>query len=106
MEYYWLCFRNIVRYRTILEWYGVWESFDLSGDFLFVMDNGWSGLKGNMGENWWIIREVRILVGKSVGLDYFENDYHLEWDLNWGMVKWVDFVGEIWGVGMEWEEIT
>ncbi len=39
-----------------------------------MMDNGWSGLWGGTR---WIIREVRILDRQSVGLDYFENDYHL-----------------------------
>lgn len=51
------------------------------------------------------MREVRILVGKSVCLDCFENDYHLEWDLDWEMVKWVDFVRKFEGLGWSGKEI-
>ena len=46
------------------------------------------------------MREVRILVGKSVGLEYFENYYHLERVLDWETVKRIDFVGEF--EGLEW----
>ena len=51
------------------------------------------------------IREVRILVGKSVGLECFENDYHLEWGLDWEMVKWIDFAGKFEGWGWSGKEI-
>ena len=52
------------------------------------------------------MREVRILVGKSVGLEYSENDYHLEWDLDWETVKWIDFAGEIEGWGWSGKEMN